>query len=363
MKDQLLGHLMDNFLFRSISGEELRELDVSCFRQVHFHKGDVIIHQDDTSNEIYLIVNGFVEIIKSIPGHKSEMLLQKGPGEFLGEVSMLLSAHRTATVTCITDVEALVVSPEGMRHVINTLPAVRKNILKNIVDIVFDEDQRVVTEIIEGNLLAEMFNAISISTRELERLNRQLKQANLELERKNKKLYEMATYDSLTKIYNRAFVMDMFSKEFSKSQRHGLDLACLIIDVDSFKHVNDVYGHLTGDVVLKQIAYNMQDALREQDILGRYGGEEFLVVLPNASLEGAATVAEKLRHRIEHSLQGFIEDLDLVVTISIGVTDNKLERPKKVDDMLFCADTALYAAKSQGKNRVVVFRQTMHKEP
>ncbi|MCD4829140.1 MAG: GGDEF domain-containing protein [Candidatus Cloacimonetes bacterium] len=355
MTEALLGQLQSNFLFHSITPDVLKQIDEAYFRHQIFHKGDILIRPEDASYEIFLIIEGFVEIIKSKSDKTREQLLQKGPGEFLGEVSLLLSVPRNATVTCITDVEVFIVSAQDMRSIIRHIPSVRKNILKNIIETVFSEDQRVVREIIQGNLMAEMFNAVSLSTKQLERLNRKLKQTNMELDRKNKKLYELATYDSLTKIYNRAFVMDMFSREFSKSQRHNLNLTCLLIDVDNFKLVNDNFGHLIGDIVLKQLASNMLSCLREQDIIGRYGGEEFLVVLPNVAIEGAVTVAEKLRAKVENSMDKIIEDIDLEVTISIGVSDNFLSEPKKEDDMLFCADTALYVAKSKGKNCVVVF--------
>lgn len=105
----------------------------------------------------------------------------------------------------------------------------------------------------------------------------------------------MSVTDRLTEIYNRGFLMDALDREISKSLRHGSDLACIMIDVDHFKSINDRHGHLTGDHVLIAVARRIADQLRNEDVLARYGGEEFAVLLPATDVSGAQVVAEKIR--------------------------------------------------------------------
>ncbi len=354
-RDSLFDDLRLNRLFLEVDKSLLCELSKDCFIERSFYKGETIIRQDEVSADLFLILNGRVQISKILPDGERVELIQKGPNEFIGEIGLLLTSSRSATVTCLTDVRIVQITPASFSQILKKIPTIRKNVLKNIIEIVFDDDQRVVNEIIKGNLLAEMFNAISDQTKRLESLNRQLKDVNSELEKKNKKLYELATYDYLTKLYNRAFVMDMFSKEFSKSKRHGHELACLLLDIDNFKKINDTYGHLTGDVVLRQIGLRLKADIREQDIVGRYGGEEFLIVLPNTNLEQALFVAEKVRKKIE-DLEIRSNNKMIKTSVSIGVSDINHNGPDKVDDLLYQADTALYRAKRKGKNRTVPFQ-------
>ncbi len=352
--EDFFDRLKLNRLFSEVDKSLLCELSKECFIERSFYKGETIIRQDEVSADLFLILNGRVQISKVLPDGERVELIQKGPNEFIGEIGLLLTSSRSATVTCLTDVKIVQITPESFSYILKKIPTIRKNVLKNIIEIVFDDDQRVVNEIIKGNLLAEMFNAISDQTKRLESLNRQLKEVNTELEKKNKKLYELATYDYLTKLYNRAFVMDMFSKEFSKSRRHDHELSCLLLDIDNFKKINDTYGHLTGDVVLRQIGLSLKEDIREQDIVGRYGGEEFLIVLPDTGLAQAMFVAEKVRKKIE-SLEIRSRDSMIKTTVSIGVSDINKHNPGKVDELLYQADTALYRAKREGKNRIMEF--------
>jgi len=156
----------------------------------------------------------------------------------------------------------------------------------------------------------------------------------------------IARTDSLTGTLNRVAFEDILSKEIKEARRLGRHLSLIIFDVDNFKSINDNFGHLFGDRVLKKVANIVRENLREGDILARWGGEEFIILLPNTDLERAVTVAEKLRRRL-HSYR-FMNDL--IVTASFGVT--QLENDDDVVRLVMKADKALYTAKRNGKNRV-----------
>ncbi|RMA97269.1 sensor domain-containing diguanylate cyclase [Hydrogenothermus marinus] len=164
--------------------------------------------------------------------------------------------------------------------------------------------------------------------------------------------FERAIKDSLTGLYNRFFLEMEANKEFERAKRYKFPISIIMIDIDNFKNVNDTYGHLVGDEVLKKIANIIKNNIRKTDIAARYGGEEFVILLPNTPLEKAIKVAERIRQKVEEELFKD-ENNTFKVTISAGVSYCDYENCdfKKV---LEEADKALYIAKAQGKNKVVV---------
>ncbi len=177
------------------------------------------------------------------------------------------------------------------------------------------------------------------------RLSKQIAQARSRIE-------TMAIIDELTSLFNRRHVLLRFNEELERSQRLTKPLACMMIDIDFFKDVNDTYGHMIGDKILKEAAALIMDSIRTYDIAGRYGGEEFLVVMPDTNIEHALTLAERLRANIEANLclrAGML--LKKSVTVSIGIASLQ-STDKAVDDLLMRADNGLYKAKREGRNRV-----------
>ncbi|BBD09494.1 diguanylate cyclase [Desulfovibrio ferrophilus] len=165
-------------------------------------------------------------------------------------------------------------------------------------------------------------------------------------------LREMATVDALTGVANRGSIMERFSEDFAKQRRLGGALGCLMIDVDFFKSVNDSFGHQKGDEVLKELASIISGSLRPYDTFGRYGGEEFLMVLEGESADRLAAVAERSRALVEEQLSAQC-DLPKPLTISLGGA-LVLASDKCIDDVIQRADRALYRAKEQGRNRAVL---------
>jgi diguanylate cyclase (GGDEF)-like protein len=166
------------------------------------------------------------------------------------------------------------------------------------------------------------------------------------------RLEEMAITDDLTGLYNRRHVLNELKAEFSRSVRFGLHLSCLAIDLDFFKDVNDRYGHLMGDQVLRQMSALFQKNFREPDILARIGGEEFLVILPQTAVQGAQVKAELLRKQVEQYPFTVDHDKTIRMTISIGVSAYPDERIQDIDHLIKLADDALYQSKENGRNRV-----------
>ncbi len=168
-------------------------------------------------------------------------------------------------------------------------------------------------------------------------------------------LEESAVVDHLTEVYNRRFLMNEGNKMQMASLRAGVPCCVLLIDVDFFKHVNDRYGHLIGDRVLKHIAQVLVGCVRTSDVVSRYGGEEFVVLATNCDLQRGQELAERIRTWVENSPY-CEQDISIQLSVSIGVTQNSETRifgTNVLEDMIERADKALYKAKHRGRNNVV----------
>jgi diguanylate cyclase (GGDEF)-like protein len=160
-------------------------------------------------------------------------------------------------------------------------------------------------------------------------------------------------HDGLTRLFNRRFIEETLDKEFSRARRYGHTLSVILTDIDFFKKVNDNHGHLSGDEVLRVVADRLKGCLRDSDILGRYGGEEFMIVLPETDSAGAHILAERLRKAIEAQPVA-LKDVDLPITISLGITEIRPDT-KNYEQLIGEADQGLYQSKEDGRNRTTVF--------
>ena len=174
-------------------------------------------------------------------------------------------------------------------------------------------------------------------------------------ERADERNRNLAMRDDLTGLVNRRSLLDSLEQQLALARRQTQPLALLMIDVDYFKLVNDSHGHLSGDKVLKAMAHAIAGRTRAQDLPGRLGGEEFLVILPNTSLPGAAQLAEVLRQEIAVTEFQSALGKPITITISIGLCELGQLKDASSDDMISAADQALYLAKQNGRNRVEAF--------
>jgi two-component system, cell cycle response regulator len=165
-------------------------------------------------------------------------------------------------------------------------------------------------------------------------------------------IHNMAIQDGMTGIHNKRYFMEFLDREIAVCSRHGHPLTLVMFDVDHFKQVNDKFGHLAGDAVLKDLAGRIRPRIRKEDLFARYGGEEFACVLPSTALPGGIVFAEHLRTIIEERPCVF-EGQDIPFTISLGVTTLHRETNVDVEELIKRADEHLYTAKRGGRNRVV----------
>jgi diguanylate cyclase (GGDEF)-like protein len=216
----------------------------------------------------------------------------------------------------------------------------------------------------ERDLVREVFDVIhrlggaEAQSAELKQRIEFLERDNLDLVVKNRVLSEISARDALTGLYNRWFVLEKIEAEINRSLRSGSELALLMMDIDHFKRINDTYGHITGDHVLQTVGKVLKDSCRVYDVPGRYGGEEFCIVLPDTKIGSTPVVAERIRSRLESTDLG----VGSPVTASIGIAGlesgggETILSPAALIDR---ADRALYAAKRRGRNRVELWDATL----
>jgi len=207
--------------------------------------------------------------------------------------------------------------------------------------------------IVSGEELGEikLFRFYSFEERELETIENLL--SGLLYPLRNALLYhravQTALIDPLTGVKNRSTMDDAIQRELQIARRHDSSLSVILLDIDHFKRVNDEHGHLCGDQALRAVAQCVQNTIRDSDLLFRYGGEEFVILLLGTGSEGSGLLAERIRHEVENMTP--FPDKDTQLTVSLGVTSLR-EEPDATELLLERADMALYRAKQGGRNRV-----------
>ena len=226
--------------------------------------------------------------------------------------------------------------PMGMHH---NLKGLKKNGLEFRVDIALNP-------LHEQNELYIACSILDIT----EKMN--TAELALSLERENSRLVKLAQRDPLTQTYNRRIMDELFPKIVATSQKLGRSISTILLDLDHFKLVNDTYGHQTGDLLLKELAHIAQKNIRENDVLVRYGGEEFFIIMPNCGQNQASEVAERIRSSLEKD-----KALEHKVTASFGIStyffpNTQLSANKVMAKLIAESDQALYHAKKNGRNRI-----------
>jgi two-component system, cell cycle response regulator len=208
--------------------------------------------------------------------------------------------------------------------------------------------------VVEKNLTVAKVKRENESLRsELERALLDVRDKNAQLEASLKRVEEVAATDPLTGLYNRRHFGKVSEQLWSEAQRYDHDLACVMIDLDGYKQLNDRYGHQVGDQVLVVAGKVITANLRRADVAARYGGDEFILLLPHASAEEAAGVAARIHEQYGSSVAGLLRRNDKP-TMSIGVASKRCDDPTCADQLVAAADAALYRAKAAGRNRVVI---------
>jgi diguanylate cyclase (GGDEF)-like protein len=204
--------------------------------------------------------------------------------------------------------------------------------------------------------LPKPYNEIELNARiyaslRVKSLRDELIRKNQQLEEVLTKLEKIAITDPLTGLFNRRYFESVIEKEFNKTVRYKTPTSCLVIDIDYFKRINDNYGHRKGDEVLKEIARLIKDCLRKVDTIARWGGEEFVILMPGTDSQKAYVAAERIKDTIEkNSFSGINEK----ITISIGISSIPSEYIDSAEKFIDTADNALYEAKAKGRNLIVI---------
>ncbi|HVG24799.1 MAG TPA: GGDEF domain-containing protein [Thermoanaerobaculia bacterium] len=241
-------------------------------------------------------------------------------------------------------------SAEAAQHFAVRLPMPRVSVVSDDGKPFADAERRLIEQVF-GTLRAVEESEARYA--ELEQRMLALQRENFDLTVKNRMLSEVSTRDALTGLYNRCFVLEKIDSELNRGLRHGSPVSLLMLDLDHFKRINDTFGHSAGDQVLQGIGQLLRDSCRVYDVPGRYGGEEFCIVLPETKTGNTTVVAERIRQRLASS-ELPCGDGSVAVTASIGIagmdsTDGGVLSPAELVER---ADRALYAAKNRGRNRV-----------
>lgn len=194
-------------------------------------------------------------------------------------------------------------------------------------------------------------------TRENEMLRNQLERAlqkaiekNAELEASLRRMEELAATDALTGLYNRRYFSRASEQLFAEADRYDKDLACIMLDLDAFKQVNDSHGHQAGDSILALAGKVIAANLRRMDLAARYGGDEFVILLPQAGIDEARIVAQRIHHEFALALE--MRERVVHTSMSLGIASVKQVRPASAEQLIAAADRGLYAAKAHGRDRI-----------
>jgi diguanylate cyclase (GGDEF)-like protein len=193
-----------------------------------------------------------------------------------------------------------------------------------------------------------MWRNFSIITRQ----QRQLAEVNAALQERQTELEHLSSFDGLTGLFNRRTFVELTEQELARARRHGGATALLLLDLDYFKRINDSHGHPAGDAMLRHVAAQLTDTVRSTDLVGRLGGDEFIVLLPGTSGAAARLLAEKLRQRIA-AHPAVWQELTIPTSVSVGLSAVTADQPASFEGLYSDADTALYEAKKLGRNQVV----------
>jgi diguanylate cyclase (GGDEF)-like protein len=305
----------------------------------------------------YLVLPDDDELVFRVGQDKDGNALQKPQGQISRTIfdKVIQSGEGIITADALNSIDTTSVFELQIRSVL-CVPLISRG---EILGAVYVENRTVSNLFKEEDLeLLEYFSAQAAVSIENAMLNQELEARvearNIELAHANAKLQELAITDALTGVFNRRHFFRLAERELARAQRYEAPLSAMMLDLDHFKRINDHYGHLIGDRVLQVVAECIQENIREFDILGRYGGEEFAFILPNTGLSGACEIANRILEMIESQVvQG--DRGEVSITASLGVAHLADVSEISIEELLDYADQALYAAKKAGRNRVKVW--------
>lgn len=312
--NQMLSRLQ---LFRNVKLDDpafVTLLNQCTYREIQ--SGEPLLSTEKENQYLYVVVKGRCAI--QIGRFEDAPLTTVDPGECVGEMSIIDSRVPSAEVSAIEPTLVLEIEQDILWRMVSASHEVARNLL-------YIMSERV-----------RYSNLVIVDTMEMQR-----------------KYQRFATIDALTGLHNRGWLDDMFSREIKRTERDLLPLCLIMVDVDNFKNFNDQFGHLAGDRALVKVGEGIRAPLRPNDLVARFGGEEFSVLLPETTLEHALIVAERLREHVANIDIGSLDGVMLPgVTISLGIAEY---RPGyDLETIISAADVAMYHAKRDGRDCVRV---------
>ena len=309
--DPLRQHLERSQLFANVSLESVEHLFERCEPR-KLERGDHLLEANAENTHLYLIFGGELRVY--LQGRDLPAQAVLGSGDCVGEMSLLDGQPASALVLAAQDSEVLAIPHEVVWSLVDCSHGVARNLLA----------------IITGRI-------------------RNSNQALVALQAKGLEFEAAGSVDALTGIHNRNWLLESFPRAMARCAKDEEPLCLVIADIDLFRNFNDRFGYLTGDAVLRRMASRLSDGLRAQDLIARFGGEEFLILLPQASVEEALPIAERLRElvAIGSGLQTGVG-----VTLSCGVAG--MLPGESLEGLISRADAALRRAKENGRDRVEV---------
>jgi len=276
--------------------------------------GEKLLQPEVENRHLYLILSG--ELSVHLVGQATLEHAALVAGECTGEISLVDGKNPSALVVAAKPTRVLVVPHDTVWSMVDQSHDVARNLLAIIAGRMRNDNSALITS-----------------------------------HNKRAQYEHQATVDALTGVHNRRWMSEAFPRVLHRCKLDSSNSAILVIDIDFFKRVNDTYGHLVGDVALKSLAKIMQVYLRPHDLLVRYGGEEFAILLPDTGIEQARSIAERLRTMVAAN-EIVSGDLAFKITVSIGIAPTTQEG--SLEDFFGAADRALYRAKELGRNRVEI---------
>lgn len=304
-------------LFRNVDMKNIAFLKLLSFcKYQQLKTGQVVLSEEKPNYFLYILIKG--RLIIQLGRHDDIPFATVEPGECVGEMSIINSRVPSVQVRASEPATLLAINQDTLWRMVSVSHEIARNLLY-----IMSERVRYSNLVIADSL---------------------------EMQRKYQRF---AMTDALTGLHNRGWLDDAFDREIKRSERDQLPLSMLMIDVDNFKQYNDDFGHLAGDQVLVTVAGAIRKPLRPNDLVARFGGEEFAVLLPETEIKNAEIIAERLRLNVSRANPGVLDDKPLPkVTISLGIAEFKTGF--ELDTMMAAADVAMYHAKHKGKNCIEI---------
>lgn len=314
----------DEAPFRQILSWMDAKKSIQTLSERNCQPGEIIIQEGEPGDIFYVIRSGQAVVIKG-ELEQPTVIGFRTIGDAIGEMALLENRPRSATVIALTPVSLWGLERETFHQFIAENPAVSLSLMSMLSGRIRESDEERMRGYVRERQKEEILEDLS----------------------------KLATYDPLTGLLNRRSMEEILRDEIIRAIQQGSTVGVIMADIDHFKQINDTYGHPAGDIMLQTAAANFKKCVRGADSVCRYGGEEFFIIMPGASLEIIVRCAEKIRSGFEN-LHIPYQGHNLNATISLGVASFP-QHGKNNTEILECADQALYQAKRSGRNRVVIY--------